>query len=226
MESSIVPGNARIASTPHRGARALELLGVFFALPAALYLLRVGGTPVPTIPALLAVAFGLLLLLWRDAAFDLRRALSWEWSRSESRRILVLFLSGGVLVAAYTALAEPQRLLGFPRERPFLWAAAMLLYPVLSVLPQELVFRVYFFHRFRELLPSISVRLILSSVAFGFAHVIFDNWTSVVLSTMGGLLFGWTYLRRPTVWLVAFEHAIWGGFLFTIGLGVYFYNSG
>ena len=233
-ESAVEPLVSEIATDVSQATRAFrlewlrlfELFAVFFGVPSLIYLLRENRIPVPTLPALIAGVAVLTSLLLRDREFDLRHALRWRWSTPECRRILGLFLLGGLLVGLYTALWESPRFLTFPRQKPGLWATVMVVYPLLSVLPQELAFRVFFFHRYRRLLPTLRGRVVVSALAFGFTHLVFDNWTSILLSTAGGFLFGWTYARRPSVWLVAFEHALWGCFLFTIGLGAYFYAGG
>ena len=210
-------------AVPREWVRLFELFAVFFGVPSLIYVLRECRIAVPTLPALIAGVAVLATLLLRDREFDVRHALRWRWSTRECWRILGLFVLGSLLVGLYTAVWESARFLAFPKQKPALWAAVMVMYPLLSVLPQELAFRVFFFHRYRRLLPTLRGRVVVSSLAFGFTHLVFDNWTSILLSTAGGFLFGWTYARRPSVWLVAFEHALWGCFLFTIGLGAYFY---
>ena len=47
---------------------------------------------------------------------------------------------------------------------------------------------------------------------------------SVLLTVIGGLLFGWTWLRTHSIWLVSLEHALFGCFAFTVGLARYFHS--
>jgi hypothetical protein len=45
----------------------------------------------------------------------------------------------------------------------------------------------------------------------------------VILTLLGGLMFAKTYEETGSLVLSGIEHALYGGFLFTIGLGKYFY---
>jgi membrane protease YdiL (CAAX protease family) len=67
--------------------------------------------------------------------------------------------------------------------------------------------------------------LVASAVAFGFAHIILGNWIAVALCTIGGLLFALTYQRSGSLLLVCIDHALFGNFIFTIGLGRFFYHG-
>jgi len=62
-------------------------------------------------------------------------------------------------------------------------------------------------------------------LAFGFAHIILGNWLAVALSCVGGLLFAFTYHTSNSLLLACVDHAIFGNFLFTIGLGRLFYHG-
>jgi uncharacterized protein len=66
---------------------------------------------------------------------------------------------------------------------------------------------------------------VASALAFGFVHIIFGSWISVVLSTIGGLLFALTYMKSGSLLLTCIEHALFGDFIFTIGLGQFFYHG-
>jgi hypothetical protein len=59
----------------------------------------------------------------------------------------------------------------------------------------------------------------------GFVHIALGNWISVVLSTIGGFLFALTYQQSESLILACIEHAIFGNFIFTIGLGQFFYHG-
>jgi uncharacterized protein len=111
------------------------------------------------------------------------------------------------------------------KNNPGLWAIIMVLYPVFSAFPQEMLFRAFFSHRYRTLFGDGSVMLLASSAVFGFVHIIFGNMLSVVMSFIGGMLFMHTYRRSNSILLTALEHSIYGNFIFTIGLGQFFYHG-
>jgi membrane protease YdiL (CAAX protease family) len=120
---------------------------------------------------------------------------------------------------------RPEALFQLPRTRTGLWLIIMIAYPLLSVYPQELIFRTFLFHRYRVLLPPRALML-TSALAFGYAHIVLHNLPSVLLSTLGGLLFASTYRRSQSTLLVALEHALYGCFVFSVGLGGLFYAGG
>ena len=122
-------------------------------------------------------------------------------------------------------LYDPGRLFGFISQRPWLWALVMVLYPALSVYPQGLVYRVFVFHRYRDLFPSRWGSIVASAAAFSAVHVVFENWIAPLLTLAGGLLFGWTYERTRSSLVVGIQHAAFGCYLFTIGLGWHFYHG-
>jgi hypothetical protein len=57
-------------------------------------------------------------------------------------------------------------------------------------------------------------------------HIIFHNWIAVILTVFGGMLFAVTYYRSRSTIMVSIEHALFGGLMFTIGLGQFFYIGG
>jgi membrane protease YdiL (CAAX protease family) len=101
----------------------------------------------------------------------------------------------------------------------------MLFYPVLSVYPQELAFRAYFFHRYAPVFRSKIAMILASAVAFGYAHIILHNWIAIIFTTVGGLLFAVTYWRTRSLLATCLEHAIYGCYIFTVGWGWYFYGG-
>jgi membrane protease YdiL (CAAX protease family) len=113
----------------------------------------------------------------------------------------------------------------FVKAAPAFWALVMFLYPLLSVYPQELIFRAYFFERYQPLFGAGWVMVAASALAFGFMHIALGNWLSVVLSAIGGFLFAMTYHQSGSLVLACIEHAIFGNFIFTIGLGQFFYHG-
>jgi membrane protease YdiL (CAAX protease family) len=136
------------------------------------------------------------------------------------------------LVAAATAAAAgvlvwlllPGQAFMLPRRAPGLWVAILLLYPLLSALPQELVFRALFFRRYGGLFAGREVAVAVNALGFGLAHLMFWNWVAAALTVAGGAIFARGYLRRGFLQAVVL-HAVAGGIIFTSGLGVFFYHG-
>ncbi|MBX2856539.1 MAG: CPBP family intramembrane metalloprotease [Rhodobacteraceae bacterium] len=199
----------------------IEFLALFGGVPAAIALAL---DPRHAFGVLAGMTLlGMILLSftrefrWRDL---LRGGLLRHW--------LETVLVTAAMAAALTALTlelRPDRFLAFPKYRTDLWLVVMALYPILSVLPQELLYRALFFERYGALFPSQAVAILVNSVAFGFAHAFYANWTAVLLTTVGSTLFAWAYVRRGSFLLACLWHSFAGQILFTAGLGVYFYHG-
>jgi uncharacterized protein len=52
---------------------------------------------------------------------------------------------------------------------------------VLSVYPQGIIYRAFFFERYRGLFPGPAMLIVVSAAAFSFAHIIFRNPIAVGL---------------------------------------------
>lgn len=211
------------ASSPDR--RGLEFAALFVLLPL---LIAWQGETLRRwiIPQLLLIAGLCLVLLWRDPSFDRRRLLAWPHAwRACLLRIAVLLASGGavmLVLAHWLPGVDPFHL---PRERPLLWFAILIFYPLLSALPQELIFRVFMFHRYRLLFPGRWALPLVSATVFALVHLVLGNWIALLLSLAGGLLFAYTYAKTRSLGLVTLEHGLWGDWIFTLGMGRYFYGG-
>jgi len=204
--------------------RTVELLLLYAVLPVLLTLIRdTAGDLI--IPILLLVGAVMLIMLFRSPEFDRDRL----WKRRPDRhalgRIFLRWLGGGLVLTLAVFVFTPENLFRFPRERLDMWIVVMLAYPLLSVYPQEIIFRAYFFHRYRGLFPTRTTMILASGAGFALGHLLFLNWIALLLSFAGGLLFAYTYTRTDSIPAVALEHGLWGNTIFTIGLGLYFYGG-
>ena len=107
----------------------------------------------------------------------------------------------------------------------FLWLLILALYPLLSAIPQELIYRPLFFRRYSVLFQNDGLALAVNSAVFGLAHLLYMNPVTIGLAAFGGLVFGWVYLRHGSVLLAMLLHALAGQLVFTSGLGIYFYHG-
>jgi len=200
---------------------ALEFFTVFIAIPLLIYYRRIPNHP---IPFLLVGATAAFFLLKHDPTFDSPRLFAWGNTRAVLIPILLRDFVCLLLLGLTVRFLAPDLLFSLVKKAPALWALVMLLYPLLSVYPQELLYRAFFFQRYAPLLGSGWGMLLASALAFGFVHIIFRNTLAVFLCALGGLLFALTYYRSGSLLLACLEHALFGNFLFTIGLGQFFYH--
>ena len=146
------------------------------------------------------------------------------WMR-DLPRILRIFIFVAALLLLFTALVYPQYLFYCPRNHFSVWVWLMIVYPLLAVYPQELIYRAFLFHRYGEVVRRKRSLIHLSAIAFSFGHIIYFHPLSIVLTFFGGYLFSWTYFKTRSLLAVSFEHALYGCLLYTIGLGQFFYTG-
>lgn len=99
-----------------------------------------------------------------------------------------------------------------------------LLYPLLSALPQELIFRALFFHRYAALMGSAAAARLVNAAVFSLAHLMYWSAVVTILTFIGGWIFARLYQEKgfPAAWLA---HAIAGNMLFSVGMGAFFYSG-
>lgn len=154
---------------------------------------------------------------WRDL---LAGGLICDW------RVVAVFTLGTAVISATLALwLLPERFLFLPQERTELWLRILVLYPLLSALPQELFYRALFFERYGSLFPDRRWAIAINAGCFGMAHLFYANWPAVILTTVGGAIFAWAYADRRSFGLACVLHTIGGLIIFTSGLGLFFYHG-
>ena len=203
----------------------VELSLLFVGLPLALkHAVHIEKMPLFLVLQPVLLAF-IVFLLW-DRWFLLRRELVKGFRLSDLGSILAVFLIAGGMVAAYVQQQMPERFLAFPTQRYQTYERVMILYPLVSVFTQELVYRTFFFHRYGPLFGEMRWALVLINGAlFGFAHIVFDNQVAIIGTTAIGILLAYRYATTRSFWAVFIEHTLWGWLVFTVGLNKYFFTG-
>jgi membrane protease YdiL (CAAX protease family) len=206
----------------NRLALIVEFIVLFVALPLAY---RFSPVRIPALPVLWVVAGYAFWQLLRDPRFD--RAKLWSVGALAGRigAILTIFAVVALVIWFGVRRFAPELEWSFVRQSPVFWAVVMVAYPVLSVYPQGVLYRAFFFDRYAELFPGKWTMIVASAVVFAFLHIIFRNWLAVGLTFAGGLLFAARYAETGSLATSSFEHALYGCWLFTVGLGQYFYHG-
>jgi len=195
--------------------KSLELFILFVLLPVGLALpfdIKIKGI------LILLGFFYLLFVMFRieKIPFKFIKGLDWNYFW---KRTTLLFIGIAAVTTFYVYFMDASILFCVLLNNPKLWIIILLVYTFLSVWPQELIYRTFFFTRYERLFENKKLFVFVNAILFSLAHVFFRNTLVIVLTFVGGLLFGITYLNTKSTLLVSIEHAIYGNWLFTVGMG-------
>ncbi|MFA8433152.1 MAG: CPBP family intramembrane glutamic endopeptidase [Marinifilaceae bacterium] len=157
----------------------------------------------------------------RDKKFDrkiFRIRRNYPWREFLWKGLIFLFFT-----SAWVYFYRSDVFFQLPRSNFQIWLLVMVSYPLWSAYTQEVIFRVFFFHRYKQLFSNDYAMLIANAFLFAMAHIIFRNLVALTFTFFGSLLLSLTYLRNKSLNAAFLEHSIYGNILFTNGLGVYFY---
>lgn len=202
-------------------------------LRGAELLLLFGGFPIlliytedifPVIATILVVLLGVIVTL-RCTGWHYRELLilgSWRsWLN-----MLLLWSGSAVFWLVVMSQWQPDALFSFPKEEMSIWIMVLIAYPLVSALPQEIVYRTFFWHRYADLFGNNKWLLISASgFLFMWGHLMYMNWFALGVTLLGGLTFAWRYYHTRSLLLVAVEHGLYGNLFFTLGLGQFLYSG-
>lgn len=130
-------------------------------------------------------------------------------------RFIVLIICTTILMY----FSDSEKLFLVVRKKPMLWLSISIFYTVISVYPQEFLYRSFFFSRYGLLFKNHYLLISVNALVFCFAHIGFKNLLVLCLTLAGGLIFAITYLKTKSLLLTTIEHALYGSWLFTVGMG-------
>ena len=195
--------------------RLFELFILFVLIPVSLAL------PINIIIKLLFGGIGFFYLLYvlfkiERVTFEVTKGIDWKrfWKLTLTKLIFI-----AILTVIYVWFVDDSKLFIVVRTKPLLWLIILFIYSFFSVYPQELIYRTFFFKRYSKLFKSENLFLIINAALFSLAHIFFKNSLVMVLTFLGGVLFALTFRRTKSTLLVSIEHAIYGCWLFTVGMG-------
>lgn len=192
-----------------------EFLVLFIILPVSLVL---------HYPLYLKVFFtvvGFIYVLWvlyfkEDVAYKISARLPW---RKFWKRVMITFVCVALSTILYVYIMDPRNFFFVPRNHPLLFLGIMIVYTLLSAWPQEILYRTFFFKRYEKLFIKKWLFVLINAVLFSMAHLFFRNRLVLLITFIGGVLFALSYLKFRSTTLVTIEHAIYGNWIYTVGLG-------
>ncbi|MGK0387254.1 MAG: membrane protease YdiL (CAAX protease family) [Patiriisocius sp.] len=198
-----------------KSALAVEFVLLFILLPIGLAIDFWIWIKIPSV----VLGFGYLLYVLKGLGalkFQIKKGLHWSlfWKRT-----FVTFLGISILTSLYVWFVQPEALFYVPLNNPLLFVTILFVYSVFSVWPQEVIYRTFFFERYSSLFQDKRVLVFVNAIVFSLAHLFFKNTLVLIFTFVGGLIFGMSYLKFKSTTMVTIEHAIYGNWLFTIGMG-------
>ncbi|ARV15333.1 CPBP family intramembrane glutamic endopeptidase [Polaribacter sp. SA4-12] len=157
-----------------------------------------------------------ILLKVEKNKFSINKNLNWKkfWKST-----FIKFLIITLITSLFVWFTDSKSLFIVVLNKPKLWILILLFYSLFSVYPQELIYRTFFFQRYKNLFKNEFVFILINAALFSLAHIFFKSSLVLVLTFIGGILFAYTFKKTKSTLLVSIEHAIYGCWLFTVGMG-------
>lgn len=206
-----------------RNAIIIEFCLLCLVIPGLIIFLRLA-------PFMFAFLWGATGYCWLILRFHYQETLAqiWNWKEvnwPNMKAILLRWVLASIGMYFFLSWYDADRLFGIWHYNPEMIPFLMVLYPLLSALPQEFIFCSFFFDRYPVLFRNRKLLIFMSALTFAYAHCLYINPIAPPLSFLGGLIFASTYIKTRSLALVTIEHGLYGNSLFIIGLGWYFYSG-
>lgn len=205
-----------------------ELLALYVALPSLLTAARLLCRSFPVIPVLWLAALPVSIWLVRHRGYSIPSLFGAGGAAVPEKAlalIIIRILPAAAALVALLCRIRPDWLFSFTSSHPRFWMIVMFAYPILSVVPQGIIYRAFFRERYARLFPNRTVQTLVAAACFAFCHIFFLNVWALLLTFAGGVLFWRTYSRTGSLFLANLEHAIYGDLVFTIGYGGFLYHG-
>ena len=159
-----------------------------------------------------------LYILLKVEATQLKIKRSFDW-KFYCKQLCFRLSFIALLTILFMCLTNRGSLFSVLLEKPKTWVIMLFVYSLFSVVPQEIIFRTLYFKRYKCLVRNQNLFILLNAVVFSLAHLFYKNTLVLLITFLGGLLFALTFKKTKSTILVSIEHAIYGCWLFTVGMG-------
>ena len=195
--------------------KKLEFFFIFLIIPSVIFFL---DSSIIIFLTLYLVSILSLVILYFDKTFlftSLKKKIDWKF-------VIIFSVIFFFLGFFYVLLVDENLLFIFPKTNFKLWLIVIFIYPFLSVIPQELVYRVFFFQRYFPNINRFYFPVFLNLVVFAYGHLVFSNMHAIIITAIVSPIFTYAYLKKSFLTCVIL-HTLGGQIIFTLGLGKYFF---
>jgi len=141
-----------------------------------------------------------------------------DWKKN-LKLIAPRFIVVAIFTSLYIYYFKRANFFEMPINNTVMWLLVLGVYSLFSVTFQEYIYRTFYFHRFEKMFKNKAYFIIINAVVFSLAHSFLKNWLILLFTFLGGVLFALTYFKTRSTLLVCIEHALYGFWLFTVGIG-------
>ncbi len=192
-----------------------EFCLLFILLPVSLVI------PYPVLIKTLAILAGFIYVIFvlfkiEKVKFKINKPLNWI-SFCKRTLIRLFFIATTTIIFVY--FNNEADLFAVVVNNPSKWVLFLGIYSILSVYPQELIYRTFYFARYQTLFNNKKWLLLVNAAVFSLAHLFFKSPLVILLTFVGGVFFAITFIKTKSTLLVCIEHAIFGCWLYTVGMG-------
>ena len=199
--------------------RIFELLIITFFIPFIIIFFNLQKLVVPIVIFAAIIAFVYL----RKKKYKFYSSLKVEQKKIKISFFRIILICTILFFLTYLFL--PKIFIIFPCLDLKLWTLTMIFYPIFSAFPQELFFRAFFYERYSIIFNNKKFLILINALIFAIVHSVYLNFFVVILAFCGGIIFARNYYYNKSIFLVTIEHALIGNFMFSIGLGYYFFHG-
>ena len=195
--------------------KIIEFLLIFIILPVSFALNY--PLAIKLILGLIGLFYVIFVLLRVERnEFKINPNLNWKlfWKNTLFKLSII-----ATLTILFVWFSDKESLFVVMLNKPLLWLIILFVYSLFSVYPQEILYRIFFFQRYQSLFKNEFILILVNALVFSLAHLFFKKTFVLVMTFLGGILFALTYRKTKSTLLVSIEHAIYGCWLFTVGMG-------
>ncbi len=204
----------KLKTTPSKTILGIEIFLLFFLLPILL------ATSIPKEIKLFSVMSGLIYVLIVGVSKNsFQRITIQKPSKAYSIRVTGLSITLLIIGVVVMKLTRPEMLFNMPTNKPQLWVAILCVYAFISVFAQELLYRRFFFNRYRGFFSDKKLLFFVNVICFSLCHLFLHTTWVLAVTAVGGALFAYTYTKEKSLFWTCVEHALYGNILFSIGIG-------
>ena len=134
------------------------------------------------LPGLLVISFGIILILKLKYPSKLKTISN---GRIHWNLLILLTICFFVFLTFYSYFVDKNSIFNFPKKKFSVWVLIIFAYPVFSVIPQEIIFRLFFFTRYSVIFDKKKeLGIAVNTLVFSFSHIVFLNFHALFLTSL------------------------------------------